>query len=175
MSAVTNQPTNQNFLSQLGFKFQVKKLPNTNYFVQSINLPGLTLGDTIHANPFVNIPVPGDRLTYSELIMQFRVDENFANYLELHNWISGLGFPEDFTQYKTLDDQSKLQGTGDGIISDGTLTILNSSMNPNIEVIFQDMFISSLSDLEFSYTGSDVDYVLCSATFRYKLYKINQL
>ena len=124
MSILTNQPTNRNFLSQLGFKFQVKKLPTTNYFVQSVNLPSITLGDSAEDNPFVRIPIPGDHLTYSDLVLQFRVDEDFKNYLELHNWLTGLGFPEGFTQYKTLEDQAlKEQGTGEGIYSDASLIL----------------------------------------------------
>lgn len=176
MSILTNQPTNRNFLSQLGFKFQVKKLPTTNYFVQSVNLPSITLGDSAEDNPFVRIPIPGDHLTYSDLVLQFRVDEDFKNYLELHNWLTGLGFPEGFTQYKTLEDQAlKEQGTGEGIYSDASLIILDSAMNPNIEILFQDLYVTSLTDLEFSSVATDVDYILCTATFRYKIYKINQL
>ncbi|MEK9912552.1 MAG: hypothetical protein VW580_01400 [Flavobacteriaceae bacterium] len=176
MSVLDNQPTNRNFLSQLGFKFQIKKLPNTNYFVQSVNLPAITLGESGEDNPFVRIPVPGDHLVYSDLILQFRVDEDFQNYLELHNWLTGLGFPEGFTQYKTLEDQAlKEQGSGGGIYSDGSLIILDSAMNPNIQIDFQDMYITSLTDLEFSSISTDVDYVVCTAGFRYKIYKITQL
>jgi hypothetical protein len=175
MSILSNQPSNRNFLSQLGFKFQVKKLPTTNYFVQSVNLPSITLGESAEDNPFVRIPIPGDHLTYSDLILNFRVDEDFQNYLELHNWITGLGFPEGFTQYKTLDDQSLQQGLGEGIYSDASLMILDSAMNPNIEILFQDLYCTSLSDLEFTSISSDVDYIVCTATFRYKIYKINQL
>jgi len=175
MSVLSNQPTNRNFLSQLGFKFQVKKLPNTNYFIQSVNLPAISLGESGEDNPFIRIPVPGDHLVYNDLVMNFRVDEDFKNYLELHGWLVGLGFPEGFTQYKALDDQRKAPGTGEGIYSDASLMILDSAMNPNIEIIFEDMYITSLSDIEFSSVGTDVDYVLCTATFRYKIYKISQL
>ena len=102
--------------------------------------------------------------------------EDFKNYLELHNWLTGLGFPEGFTQYKTLEDQAlKEQGTGEGIYSDASLIILDSAMNPNIEILFQDLYVTSLTDLEFSSVATDVDYILCTATFRYKIYKINQL
>ena len=171
MSAVDNQPSNPNFLSQLGFKFSI-----TNYFVQGINLPGMNLGETQEPSPFVRIPVPGDHLSFNELVMTFRVDEDMRNYLELHDWLRGLGFPDNFQQYKALNDQTFNEfGSGEGILSDASLMILNSAMNPNIEVTFEDVYISSLSDLDFTYSGLDVDYITCTANFRYKIYKINRL
>jgi len=176
MSVVVNQPSNPNFLSQVGFKFTIKKLPNTNYFVQGINLPGINLGETQEDSPFVRIPVPGDHLSFNELQLSFRVDEDMRNYLELHDWLRGLGFPENFQQYKTLNDQTFNEfGSGEGLFSDASLMILNSAMNPNIEITFEDAYVSSLSDLDFTYAATDIDYVVCTATFRYKIYKINRL
>ena len=46
MAIIDTQPINKNFLSQLGFKFVINKTPNINYFVQSINIPGITLGSS---------------------------------------------------------------------------------------------------------------------------------
>ena len=37
--ALSDQPDNTQFLSPLGFNFGIKKLPTTNYFVQSMNVP----------------------------------------------------------------------------------------------------------------------------------------
>ena len=175
--STANQPTNQNFLSQLGFNFKVKKLPHVNYFAQTINLTGINLGETIgQPSPFVTIPIPGDHLQFNEMNVTFRIDEDFANYLEIHNWMYGLGFPENFTAYKTLDDADTLTpGGGDGLKSDGTLMLLNSAMNPNVEIIFRDMYPVSLSDVEFTTTGTDVDYVLSTISFRYQFYTIRKL
>ena len=44
MSILDTQPTNKNFLSPLGFRFTIKKAPNLNFFVQSVNIPTLSLG-----------------------------------------------------------------------------------------------------------------------------------
>ena len=43
MSILTDQPDNQNFLSPVGYKFQIKKTPKTNYFVQAVNLPSVSV------------------------------------------------------------------------------------------------------------------------------------
>ena len=35
-------------------------------------------------------PVPGDKITFGDFDLEFIVDEDFENYLEIHNWIRGL-------------------------------------------------------------------------------------
>ena len=166
-----SQPTNPNFLSPLGFNFSLKKLPNTMYFVQSINIPAINLGQYDFPSPFTRIPQPGTHLDFGELTLGFRVDEDMKNYIEIHEWLIALGFPDDFSGYKALAD-SDLPGSAEGIFSDATLTVLTSAKNPNIEVRFQDMFPLSLDSLDFNYSGVDVDYVVASATFKYRKYSI---
>ena len=43
MSVLTNQPKNINPLAEVQFKFDVAALPNTSFFIQSVNLPGIAL------------------------------------------------------------------------------------------------------------------------------------
>ena len=174
--ALNDQPDNPNFLSPLGFNFSIKKLPNTNYFVQSVNVPSVQMGDAVMPTPFVNIPTIGDRIAYAEFQVSFKVDEDLRNYIELYDWMVQLGFPESFDQAKNI------YGTGtsvdfriDGPYSDATITILNSAMRPNLEVLFEDAYPISLSDLQFSATSPSVDYIECQATFRYKLFRILRL
>lgn len=171
--ALNDQPTNTEFLSPLGFNFGIKKLPNTNYFVQAVNVPSVQGTDTQFPNPFVNLPTIGDRLNYSEFQLSFKVDEDMTNYIELYDWLLQLHFPEDFAQAKNIyDKQNNVDFLADGPYSDATLTILNSAMNPNVEVIFEDAYPIALSDLQFSTTAGSVDYIECQATFRYKLFRI---
>ena len=139
--ALSDQPDNVNFLSPLGFNFSIKKLPNTNYFVQSINVPSVQMGEALMPTPFVNLPNPGDRITYAEFQVSFKVDEDLRNYIELYDWMVQLGFPEDFAQAKNIyDKQRSVDWVADGPYSDATITILNSAMNPNLEVVFEDAF-----------------------------------
>ena len=44
MTALTNQPENTNFLSPLGYKLVIKKLPHLNFFIQSVTVPSVSLG-----------------------------------------------------------------------------------------------------------------------------------
>ena len=43
--------------------------------------------------PLRDIPKPGTKLNYEDLTMTFIVDEDLANYQEIHGWLVGLGFP----------------------------------------------------------------------------------
>ena len=51
MSVITDQIDNQNFLSPVGFKFQIKKTPKTNYFVQAVNIPSVVVGEAVRPRP----------------------------------------------------------------------------------------------------------------------------
>lgn len=173
MSAIDNQPTNKNFLSPLGFKFQIKKSPNLNYFVQTVTLPSLSLGTVEVENPFVKIPFPGDKLNYGQLEVSFKVDEDLQNYLEIHNWLVGIGYPDNFLQRRDIEAAPVI--TGEGVYSDITLVILTSSMNSNYEITYKDCYPTNLSELQFDTTSNDVDYLTCTATFAYRAYTLKKL
>lgn len=182
MNAIKNQPSNKNFLSPFGFKFSIKKTPTTNWFVQTINLPSVGINKTVIPNPFVNIPVTGDHLDYGELTVTFRVDEDMKNYMELYDWMQGIGFPDNFEQYRDLAPRNRplLPGRGDSlqgttIYSDASLMILSSAMNPIIEIVFIDTFPIKLSDLSFNSMLTQMVYVDASVTFAYRKFNINPL
>lgn len=165
--------TNNNFLPTVGFKFGIKKLPTTNYFIQSINIPGLKLGFIERPNPFLKYPVPGDQLQFNDFTMTFKIDEDMKNYIEIYDWMVGLGFPDNFDQYKLID--SKKSSTGDGKLSDGTIEILNSARVPNIHVTIVDMFPQSLSDIIFDARDTNLEYAQATVIFKYRKIRIEQL
>ena len=53
----------------------------------------------------------GDDLTFDNLEITFLVDEKLANYIELHNWLVGIGFPsqEDSLQISSQIIQMHFQ------------------------------------------------------------------
>ena len=165
--------TNKNMLSPLGFSFSIQRLPNMNFFVQSVTLPGISALTTDVPSPLKNVPLPGDKIEYSELEVTFKIDEDMNNYIEVFNWIRALGFPDSHDQYKTLEDQPSY--TGGGIYSDATLTILSSAMNPNIRIDITELFPVTLTPIEMSAIQSDVDYLEATASFRFLGYTFNKL
>lgn len=170
MSAIDNTPSNRNFLSPLNFKFSLKRAPHVNFFIQKVNVPSIELPPVNSPNPFVNIPYSGDHITYGELSITFKVDEDLQNYLEIHNWIKSLGKPKDFEDYRALSQNQEF--TGDGLKSDISLMVLSSTKSANYEIIFAEAHPISLSGIVFNTTDSTVNYTEASASFRYTYYDI---
>ena len=170
MSAIDNRPDNMNFLSPLNFKFQLKRAPALNFFIQKVNIPGLSLPSVDVPTSIINIPYPGDHLLYNDLTVSFKVDENLENYLEIHNWLRSLG---RLDSYQALASQPTY--TGNGLTSDVSLMLLTSYKNPNYEVIFENAFPISLSGLDFITTAEDVDYLEAEAVFKYVKYDIKKI
>lgn len=172
-TALDETPDNINMLSPLVWKFQIHRTPNLNFFVQNINLPGIHLPSTDVQNPFVKIPYPGDHLQYDNLMINFKIDENFTNWLEIYNWIKALGFPDNFGQHKTLtDDTVQL---GHAVKSDITLIIMNSNRIPIFDINFIDAFPTTISSAIFDVTQETVKYIDASATFAYRSYTITAI
>jgi|TARA_R110000744_G_scaffold375616_1_gene489203 hypothetical protein len=188
MAILDTQPTNPQFLSPLGFNFQIRKLPNVNYFAQSVNLPSVTVGNAELPTPFKRVPIPGDEMTLGDLSVTFKVDEDMNNYIEIFNWLQYISFPESFTQSKEVYGKDGMKGLtglknvqrtgrslGEGSVSDATLTVLSSASKPNLSITYQDCFPTSLSDLVFDTRQTDVDYIEASATFRFKFFNIDKI
>jgi len=113
------------------------------------------------------------------LNLRFLVDENLENYMEIQNWIRGLGYPEKLSQYSELEAQGfygeRYQQKGPNIYSDGTLQILTSSQIPNFQVQFKDLFPYSLGTLTFDATQTDIQYFTSDVSFKYTIYSITDL
>lgn len=100
------------------------------------------------------------------------VDEDLKNYMIIHNWLTGLGFPESFKQFDELTTNE--DGLRDEKLQfcDGTLHILNSNYRDVAMVKFQDLFPVSLTPLEFTATDTDINYFTAEVSFKYTIYNI---
>lgn len=166
-------PENLSPLSPNGYKFSIQKIPEISYFCQEVQLPDLILGDILQTNPLTNIALPGDQITYSPLEVTFLVDNKMSNYKAIHNWIVGLGFPQDNVQFGDLLNNSTQPDISDAgkVHSDGTLIVLDNMSNTVQTIQFIDMVPISLGSLTFTSTSQDVQYLVGRASFRYTYYK----
>ena len=92
--------------------------------------------------------------------------------MSIHNWLTGLGFPETTQQFKDLTTDSDTIRDGKEAFSDGSLHILNSNYRDVAIVKFNDMFPTSLSSLEFEATDMDINYFTAEVVFKYTVYNI---
>lgn len=165
-----NQPINKNMLAGLGFTFNLRRAPGVNFFCSQVNVPGLVGNAPQIATPFKPIFRAYDKLEYNQLSLTFKVDEDMQNYLEIFNWMVGIGFPADFEQRRVLESPQQA-----GLYSDGQVVIQTSKRNTNLELNFQDLIPISLSDLQLSSQNQDVDYLEATVDFRYTYYTIKRL
>jgi hypothetical protein len=173
------QIDNKNFLSPTGFKFTLTRTPQVAFFCNQANIPDLTLGVVDQPSYTKMLPTPGDIIEFGDLSLRFLVDEDLQNYMEIQNWIRGLGFPERLDQFAELQESGLIQGNyvndRQNIYSDGTLQILTSSQIANFEVTFQDMFPYSLSTMTSDATSTDIQYFTADVSFKYTIYNISDL
>jgi len=172
MTFLSKQITNKNYLSPTGFKFNIVKTPKVDFFSNSTKIPGIQLGNIKVGNYLKSIDLPGDNIQFEDLTLQFIVDEDLENYLEIHNWIYGLGYPESVNEFQQLITAADGSKDVKEQFSDGTLAILNSNFNVSARIKFRDLFPVSLSSLDFTATDTDYTYFTATVTFKYLFYTI---
>jgi hypothetical protein len=172
ISPFNKQLQNRNFLSPVGFKFTLAKDPKVSFFCNSAKIPQIILGTEIQSSYLKDLDIPGNKLEYGDFSLRFMVDEDMVNYMSIHNWLTGLGFPETAAQYRDLiiDDQG-IRDPNEAF-SDGTLYVLDSNFKTNAKVKFKDLFPVSLSSLEFDSTKQDIQYFTAEVVFKYTVYTI---
>ena len=189
-NALSRQPTKLDYASPTQFKFNIIKLPKVEYFCTAINIPGISINYIEQQTPLKDIPHPGEKLKYADLQMTFIVDENLENFQEIHGWLYGLGFPDGYSDYKSLMDAGQDRfPTSKGSVSDelgkvrypapsqgaafsdATLMVLTNKNNPVVEVLFKDVFPISLGGLQYNQQATDINYLTCDVIFKYSIYR----
>ena len=170
--AFNNQISNRNFLAPVGFKFTLAKFPKVTFFSNTARIPDITLGTAIQSTYLKDIDIPGEKLTFGDLNVRFLVDENLENYMKIHNWLTGLGYPETTQQYKDLTTNIDDIRDPKEAFSDGSLHILNSNYRDIAIVKFRDLFPIYLTPLEFTAEETDINYFTAEVTFKYTVYNV---
>ena len=187
------QPAKLDYASPISFRFKCTKLPEVEFTCQTANIPGISLGSATQPTPLVDVAIPGDKLSYQSLDISFLVDENLNNYKEIHDWLLGLGFPNNHTQFADLQTTGSDRFPGStkdtatvgrqpraplaegGTYSDATLTVLNSKNIAKTEIRFQNVYPTSLSSLSYDVRQTDIDYIQANVSFQYMNYDIVQI
>jgi len=163
-SPLNRQPTALDYSSPTQFRFLINQLPKVQYFTTEANIPGITLGEGTFSTPLKDLTLLGDKLSYDDLTISFIVDENLENYIEMHTWLTSIGFPKDRKQFSDFRSTTSNVATatrgeskdiGDvrattpelAMTSDAVMTILTNKNNPVVECRFADVFPTSLSGL----------------------------
>ena len=177
-------PKTNDYLRPNAFRFSIKDLPGVSFNCQSANIPELQLGFAVQPTPFVDIPTIGDKLNFGDFSIRFLISEDMSNYLEMYRWLIALGFPDNYNQFATFTQNrpsrfpfvTKTSGKEEVLAySDGTLTILDSTNNPKVNIIFKNLFPTSLAALDFDIASSTVEYFTAIASFKYTIFEVQPL
>jgi hypothetical protein len=183
-SWTNSTPTTNDFLRPNAFKFSIKDMPKTSFTCQSANIPDLQLGFATQPTPFIDVPTIGDKISFGEFTIRFIIAEDMSNYLEMYRWLIALGFPDNYSQFKTFTNNrpsrfpfvTKTSGKEEVLAySDGTLTILDSTNTPKVNIIFKNLFPVSLQALDFDIASASVEYFTAIASFKYTIFEVEPL
>jgi len=178
MTAITRNPSNPNFLQPNKFILTFARLPNVQYFCQSLSVPGISMSEAQQSNPFIDLYVPGEKATYDLLNITFLIDEELKAWVEIHDWIRAMTFPKEFEEYQRLGTLNKFiskSAVKKPQYSDASVVILSSSNTPYYRFNFHDLFPVSISTFVMSATDDPSNTVSADATFRYSYYDVQKL
>lgn len=169
-------PENQNNLQTTKFQVVFPRISNAVYFCQEATLPGVSAQPVEQTNPFVDIPRPGDKISYEPFNMNFIVDEGLYSWEIIYDWIRCYTFPTDFAEYRELKlISSEFNKSLQPQFADAQLYVLSALNNPKLKVNYYNLFPVSLSGITFNTTSSAEAIVTASAQFRYTYYTIERI
>jgi len=174
LGPIGSQPTNRNFLSEINYRLVLGRFPNLVYYLQKFTIPSIALGTVEVPNPFSSLPLAGDHIDWGQLSVDFILDEDLQNYYELFNWITELGLPDNFKLANNVYTQTAITNQV-GPSSSGTLMVLNSSFQPDINFDFVDIYPIALTSVPFDSTKTETEYLKCTASFNYRRFYFNRV
>lgn len=173
MTALTNTLENLNFLSPLNFQFSLQRAPHINWFIQKTNIPSVMVPAAVQLTPFTNEPWGGLKPQYGDFELSFKLDENLLGYIELYIWLMSYSDPDNGDDYATLSANPDY--TGKGLKSDMSLIILDQLKNPIYRIEIVDAFPTGLSAVQVNTTDSTVNYITCTALFKFRRFYIRPI
>lgn len=155
--SMSNLTNNFNLLSNVGFKLVINshEFANTEFFVVSASLPSVSINEA--PAPFRNQSgfVPGEKMEFDTFNVRVAIDEDFASYTEIFNWIH------------SHTNQNDLK------VADISLIVMTSHNNANKTFTFINAFPTNIGSVEFNAQAQDVEYAYVDVTFRYDYFKIS--
>ena len=157
---------NKNYLQPTGFRVVIDRenYPNLEFFAQSVNHPDVSMTAPSVPYPRIgNVSLPGDTVEYSELSIQFLLDEDMTSYLELYNWFESMvneNFAGPGARSSRNSDRVPTQ-------ADISVSILSSHNNQTKRVIYKGCSPTSLSSLQLTSIATSVEYLTFDVSFTF--------
>jgi hypothetical protein len=167
MTALTRNPQNTNLLQPTKFLMSFDRIPNTQYFCQAVNIPGMQVGQAPISFPGLDVNAPDTKIQYNQLAMTFTVDEAMKSWQDLYLWFRSIASPAGTNERNRLSALQSARTTGPKVYSDATLTVLSALNNPLFRVRYYNCFPISLSDIQFDTKQSADDIITADGIFMF--------
>tara|TARA_B100001939_G_C16813030_1_gene560837 strand:+ start:382 stop:921 length:540 start_codon:yes stop_codon:yes gene_type:complete len=170
---------NKSILNKNNFRLLIDKVPNVEYYVRTVNIPGLQFSETVQAAGVgLDAYFPGDKVTFDTLDVEFLVDEDLANFKEIYDWMDAIVPVNDPSIYGAYTESTStktniLANVGDDLkqFSDITLVTNTNKNIPNRYFRFHDCFPINLGGIQLE-SGADAEPVIATVSFRFTYYEI---
>jgi len=146
----------RNFTHKSNFIFGSNLLDeNSIYYVQSTNLPGLSLNHISTSTRSMSLNFQGDTLVFNDLNLNIILDEELNTWKDIVNTIF------------------KMRKDGVGTLADQTswLEIHDDNSNLILKLFFHGSLIESIGDVEYE-SNSEDDILTLPLTIKYNFYSI---
>ncbi len=148
---------NYNLAIASNFKVEIPAAPEFNYFIQSIQLPSLTMSGV--DTPFRNWQgaATSNRIDFDPLTFSYLVSEDYANYLFIYDWMLDIRDNDhDVTRH----------------FKDINFHILNNNKMANKFFVFHGCFPTYLGEIGFDNSITDTVPIINNVTFRYQFFEL---
>tara|TARA_B110000495_G_C22973868_1_gene571824 strand:- start:85 stop:597 length:513 start_codon:yes stop_codon:yes gene_type:complete len=160
-------PANVNFMNTQVFQIDIPLAPSVNEWVQSVSVPGVTLGEASIENQLIRQPEPGDKLIFSPLSFSFLVDEEMKNWKEMFDWMSAAGFPISLSQYGVMPHKVNRQSDRE-VTCDISLLVFNNQTKPILKFTMFGCFPIALGDMPLNTADTGAQPPVCTGDMMYR-------
>lgn len=148
---------NYNLATGNNYKIEIPVAPEFNYFVQSIQLPSLTMSGV--DTPYQNWQgaMTSNRIDFDPLTFTYLVSEDYANYIFIYDWLLDIRNNEhSITRH----------------FKDINFYIMNNNKMTNRYFVFHGCFPTYLGEIDYDSSITDTVNITNTATFRYQYFEL---
>lgn len=155
VAPVFNNTTSNDQSLSLNTNFQVfiERMPNVQFFTTDTPLPDMSVNAATVPSPWVDIPIPGDKIDYDPIVVGFNIDANWWSYEEIYDWLN------DAANAKTPE---AVKDT----FTDLYIRVLNNNLDPVMLFKFCNAFPVNVGGVAYN-VGGGADEVSAQVQMRY--------
>ena len=143
---------NFNYENRFQISFDSEDYKDLAKNVVEITTPDISIGTTIQPTTIRNIYIPGNSIEFGDMQLSFLLDEDYANYSMMFQWLNKL---RNFDSINLERD-----------VIDINVVLLNGKYNPFLSMDFKDCFPYVMSEIPLSYQVSNLEPLRFSVTFK---------